>query len=95
MQLSNFTNDTHLDLLYQNEPELIGWVIYRQDTEEFFHSHNSSSGFRGDAYTKEPALAQCFNSESQAFRYSVFSNKPTKVLPLFDFGDKLGVVFDD
>lgn len=46
------------------------------------------------AKLREVCIDRVLGNRLPSFRFSVFTNKPTKVLPLFDFGDKLGVVFD-
>jgi hypothetical protein len=81
------------DRLSLNDDDLMGWLIYRSDTEEFLYSHKAGVGYTSAAYVKEPALAYLFDSERLAFRYSTFINKKTEVVPLFDIGDKLAVGF--
>lgn len=73
------------------ESELIGWLIYLPETKEFFHSQKSIKSF---STTKEASLACCFGSERLAFRYSIFIDKSTEIVPLYKFGKKLVVFFN-
>ena len=81
------------DRLSLTDDNLIGWLIYRSDTDEFLYSHKAGVGYSAAAYVKEPAIAYCFDTERMAFRYSTFIEKETEVVPLFDIGDKLIVGF--
>ena len=77
-----------------NPVVLIGWLIYRPDTEEFLYSHKAGIGYSAAAYVKNPGQGYLFDSERMAYRYATFIDKETEVVPLFDFGqDKLGVGF--
>jgi hypothetical protein len=76
-----------------NESQPLGWLIYRPDTKEFLHSHMIDPGRSVCAYVEEPANAYRFFSESLAFNFAKFIDKPTEIVPLFDLGDKLAVVF--
>lgn len=76
-----------------NDNDLIGWLIYRPDTDEFLHSHKAGIGYTTTGYAKSPEDAFCFSSEKLAFKYSTFIDKKTEVVPLFDYGDKLAVGF--
>jgi len=79
--------------LEQQAPDLIGWLIYRSDTDEFF-SLQALLGYSTRSYVKNPEFAFCFSTEQLAFRYSTFIEKETEVVPLFDLGgDKLAVGF--
>lgn len=77
------------------EPELLGYLIYRPDTDEFFHSHTDNEAVTINAYTKESALAYLFTTEHFAYRTSTYLDVITEIVPLFDFGDKLGVLFSE
>jgi hypothetical protein len=76
-----------------NDNNLIGWLIYRPDTEEFLLKHTAGIGYSSAAYVKNPSSAYIFDSERLAKRYSKLIDKKTEVVPLFDFGDKLAVGF--
>lgn len=76
-----------------SDSEIIGWLIYRSDTEEFLYSHCAGIGYSAAAYVKEPAFAYLFSSEHLAFKYSTFIDHETEVVSLFDIGDKLVVGF--
>ena len=73
--------------------DVLGWLIYRPDTEEYLVSHKASIGHAVTGYAKNPEYAYCFGTERLAFRYSTFIDKPTEIVKLFDFGDKLVVCF--
>jgi|APLak6261658528_1056013.scaffolds.fasta_scaffold02971_2 hypothetical protein len=81
------------NLTSSTEPELIGWLIYLPDTEEFFHSHQFTRCICINAYTKEPSLAFCFGSQQFAFCYSIFINKSTKIVSLYVCGNRFIVVY--
>jgi len=81
-------------LLSLSEENLLGWLIYRPDTDEFLHSHIACVGCTTARYVKTLEYAYCFSSEALAFRYSMFIDKPTDVVKLYDNGDKLVVLFD-
>jgi len=78
-----------------NESQPVGWLIYLPDTADFLFSYMNYALGSSRSYVKEPANALMFNSERQAFRFSTFIDKNTEIVPLFDFGDKLAVVFSD
>jgi hypothetical protein len=73
--------------------DLIGYVIFRHDTEEFFHSHREAPGYSTNAWCLEPSFAYVFDSEKAAFRYSIYFDKPAEIVPIYDLGDKFGVGF--
>lgn len=75
------------------ESELIGWLIYLPATEEFFHSHKFTKCISKNSYTKEASLAYCFGTEKMALLYSYFIDKSTEIVPLYDLGNKLVVLF--
>lgn len=75
------------------EDNLLGWLIYRPDTDEFLYSHRAGIGYTNTAYVKQPAFAYCFANEQLAFRYSTFIDMPTHIVRLHDFGDQLVVRF--
>jgi len=93
MNKSNVTlsHSNLLDALVEKKP--IGFLIYRPDIEEFYHSYENSPDFFGCAFVKQPALAYCFNSESLARTVSLLISRPTEIVPLYDIGDQLAVVF--
>lgn len=77
------------------ENDIIGWLIYRPDTEEFVHSLKDTPEFTSTFYTTEPCFAFQYETEEIAFRASTAIDKPTEVVPLFDIGDKLAVGFSE
>lgn len=93
MTKSNVTKDAQIYPGQVPEPEIIGWLIYRPDTQEFFHSHRSGVGYSSNAYTLEACFAYCFDTEKAAYRYSRNIDRKTDIVPLFDRGDKLVVLF--
>jgi len=77
------------------DKEIIGWLIYRPDTDEFLHSHEAGVGYSTERYVKNPCDAYLFKSEQLAFRYSTFINREMGVVPLLDNGnDSVVVAFD-
>lgn len=82
-----------LSSLVLTDDELIGWLIYRSDTGEFFYSQQTAPGYTTNAYIAEPCFAYYFQTERQAFRFSTFIDKLTEIVPLFDHNDKLIVGF--
>lgn len=95
MNKSNVTKNAQFYPGQLQQPEIIGYVIYRPDTHEFFHSHQSVSGYSSNAYTLEAAYAYCFDSEKSAHRFSRHIDRKTEIVPLYDLGDKLAVVFNE
>lgn len=75
------------------DDELIGWLIYRPDTDEFLHSFMVDDGYSIHSYVKEPCLAYRFFSESLAKFNAKHIDKQTEIVPLFDHNDKLIVGF--
>lgn len=75
------------------ESQPVGWLIYRPDTEDFLHSYMVEPLHSVYAYVEEPANAYRFFSESLAFNFAKFIDYPTDIVPLFDLGDELAVVF--
>jgi len=94
MNKSNVTlsHSNQLDALVDNKP--IGFLIYRPDIEEFYYSYQNSPDFFGCAYVKQPARAYCFNSESLARTVQLLIPRSTEIVPLYDIGGQLAVVFD-
>lgn len=73
----------------------VGWLIFRPDTEEFVFAQLFRDGATVTGYTKEPNLAYQYDSETLAFRASIFIDVQTDVVPLFDLGDTLAVGFKE
>lgn len=75
------------------DENLMGFLIYRPDTDEFLFSHTSGLRINIARYVKEPALAYLFSTEQLAFRYSTFIDKETFIVKLYDLVDMLVVRF--
>lgn len=73
---------------------LLGWLLYRPDTEEFLVGIKADENSVVTLYTKEPILGYLYQSERLAFRASIFIDQIFEVVPLFDYGDKLAVAFN-
>lgn len=76
------------------EPELIGFLIYRPDTQEFFRSGTFTTDRGLIGYAKEPAYAYQFQSNYAAYAVSFAISADTQILELYDLGDRLAVFFD-
>lgn len=77
-----------------NGAQLVGFVIYRPDTDEFLHSHKAGIGYSAAAYCKNPSYAYIFDSERLAHRYSTFLDIQSKVCPVFENENEWLVGFD-
>lgn len=75
------------------DDQLVGYLLYREDTEEFLLSHNANADFSSYVWTLYPGIAYVWPTLQTAFNYSKFLDNPSKVVPFYDLGDKFLVVF--
>lgn len=75
--------------------QLVGYLLYREDTEEFFHSSKVVvECFSACAWTSHPGVAHVFSTLQKAFSFSESLKNPTQAVPFYDTGDSFVVGFE-
>jgi len=85
--------EIHVDIKLSDD-DMVGWLVYRPDTDEFLHSHREAHGYSTSAYVRNPSYAYRFNSACLAFNFAKFMDKVVEVVPLYDLGDRFAVGFE-